>query len=93
MNVTLRMIDKQLRLVGVLMRLFMRNRSEKSMRRKDWSRLFFAGRKPNDLQCQEKWISRGDGSIVRVVVYKPLTGNDTLPGVLWIHGGGYVLGG
>lgn len=29
---------------------------------------------------------------VPVRVYRPVTGSGTLPGVLWIHGGGYVVG-
>ncbi len=31
--------------------------------------------------------------MVPVRVYRPVESSGTLPGVLWIHGGGYVLGG
>lgn len=33
-----------------------------------------------------------DAQTVRVRIYEPKEKSETLPGLLWIHGGGYVLG-
>src|SRR5690625_2402571 len=33
-----------------------------------------------------------DNPSLRVRIYEPKEKNETLPGLLWIHGGGYVLG-
>jgi acetyl esterase/lipase len=49
---------------------------------------------PRGLRVEERWIERTDGSSLRVKVYRA-TGQvtaDRVPGILWIHGGGYVLG-
>ena len=46
------------------------------------------------LEVAERWIPGPDGAPdVRVVVYEPSRPTaGTTPGLLWIHGGGYVLG-
>ncbi|MEW9674176.1 alpha/beta hydrolase [Ammoniphilus sp. 3BR4] len=33
-----------------------------------------------------------DNPLVRIRIYQPKNKSETLPGLLWIHGGGYVLG-
>ncbi|MGB7342434.1 MAG: alpha/beta hydrolase [Phototrophicaceae bacterium] len=45
------------------------------------------------LQCQEMYIpsTHGDPDI-RIRIYKPLDAPDNLPCMLYLHGGGYVLG-
>lgn len=51
------------------------------------------GRRIRGLQCDELWIKRGgDGSALRLRIYKPLEFEGELPGLLWLHGGGYGLG-
>lgn len=52
-----------------------------------------AGKCPNkEILYQERFINRKDGGKVRICIYKPKTANKNMPGVLWIHGGGYGLG-
>jgi len=95
MKVTFRMIDRQLRLIGVLLRLVFSKRSEKDLRKKNPLMQFLKGRKPKDLFYQQEWIARPDGSRLRIVIYKPLKGiaaGSEVPGVLWLHGGGYAIG-
>jgi acetyl esterase/lipase len=48
--------------------------------------------KDNTIRFSEEYIPRTDGSSLRVCIFKPLTHKKAVPGVLWIHGGGYALG-
>ncbi len=52
----------------------------------------FKGKDVEGLGCSEEWVSRGDGSSIRVRIYKPLAPVKDVPGVLWSHGGGYAQG-
>ncbi|MFN8399621.1 MAG: alpha/beta hydrolase [Anaerolineales bacterium] len=47
---------------------------------------------PDDLQIENIFITGPDGNQVRVRVYKPKSANEALPALLWIHGGGYLIG-
>lgn len=96
MKVSYKMIDKQLRLRGFLFNLLVSRSSEdkyiKLMQtvKKLTSRQ--KGRKVDGLEMTEEWITREDGSKLRVCVYKPLHLKGDAPGVLWLHGGGYAQG-
>ncbi|TLG71558.1 alpha/beta hydrolase [Culicoidibacter larvae] len=50
------------------------------------------GRTSKLLDCSEVSVQRSDGSLLRLCVYKSLQGAQGVPGVLWIHGGGYATG-
>ncbi|WP_083511884.1 alpha/beta hydrolase [Alicyclobacillus acidiphilus] len=51
------------------------------------------GKSIKGLSCSEEWIPRsGDNSRLRICIYKPLEPKPDVPGVLWIHGGGYAMG-
>src|SRR3546814_10446357 len=79
--------------LGRVMRLLLRPRTVGAFRRMDrLNRIMLKGRKPNDLACSEVWIPRRDGGQLRVVVYKPKQAAANLPAVLWLHGGGYLMG-
>lgn len=41
---------------------------------------------------EEKYITREDGSLLRLCVYSPKDKKTGVPGLLWIHGGGYAIG-
>lgn len=41
---------------------------------------------------EEKYIPREDGSLLRICVYTPKEAKENVPGLLWIHGGGYAIG-
>lgn len=46
-----------------------------------------------NLECTEKFISRKkDGSKLKVYIYKASNTKENVPGVLWLHGGGYAMG-
>ena len=44
------------------------------------------------INYEEKFIVREDGSELRICVYSPKDKKENVPGLLWIHGGGYGLG-
>lgn len=51
------------------------------------------GKNIEGLHCEEKYIpSNNGGPDIRVRVFKPLNFSGELPGMLYIHGGGYMLG-
>lgn len=41
---------------------------------------------------EKKYITREDGTKLRICVYSPKEKKESVPGVLWIHGGGYAIG-
>lgn len=85
------MIDKELRATGRLMRIingaFTENRLRLLGKLKVKVRV-----KDKTIQFIEEYIPREDGSRMRMCIYKPLESKDNVPGVLWLHGGGYALG-
>lgn len=93
MNIRNEMIDPELRWTGRIMRLLLRPRSVGAFRRMDrLNRLLLKGRHPADLDCREVSIARRDGGQQRMVIYKPKQAATNLPAVLWLHGGGYLMG-
>ena len=50
------------------------------------------GKHGDDTHYEQVYISRADGTTLRICVYTPLTPVEDAPGLLWIHGGGYFLG-
>ncbi len=96
MKVTYAMIDKQLRLRGFLFNLFFRKSSEAKFLKLMHSAKKFAekakGRKIKGIHSSEEWITREDGTKLRICIYRPKHSVNNVPGVLWLHGGGYALG-
>lgn len=48
--------------------------------------------KSPQLDYEERLIPREDGSQLRLCIYRPKVPVDHVPGVLWLHGGGYSMG-
>jgi acetyl esterase/lipase len=94
MRVTLQMIDPELRLAGVAARALFRpsERFFRLVRRVD--RRTHGSDVPG-LECEQRWVDSLDaGARVRVRTYRPpgRSGSSGLPGVLFLHGGGYAFG-
>ena len=47
---------------------------------------------PWKIRCEQIKIPRADGSELRLCVYSPRKREGEMPGLLWIHGGGYAMG-
>jgi acetyl esterase/lipase len=94
MHITSEMIDRELRWMGRIMRLLLRPTTPAAFRRLNWlNRLLLEGRKPRDLDAAEHWIPRRDGKQLRIMVYRARRHSATkVPGLLWMHGGGYLIG-
>jgi acetyl esterase len=45
-----------------------------------------------DFSLEDDYIEGPDGNSLRLRIYRPKSSNETLPVLLWIHGGGYILG-
>ncbi|MRH43586.1 alpha/beta hydrolase fold domain-containing protein [Aquibacillus halophilus] len=90
------MIDKQLRIKGMLYNLLINKPSEeKYIKFMHTVKKQMEKRKGQDvegLQFSEEWITRKDGTKLRICIYKPLNPKKEIPGVLWLHGGGYSQG-
>lgn len=96
MRVTRKMINKQLRIRGYLSTLFIRKSSEDkyikflhTIKKVTEKR---KGKGVKGLHSSQEWLTREDGSKLRLRIYKPLDLNKQVPGVLWLHGGGYSQG-
>lgn len=89
-------IDKELRFRGFLHNLLIRKSNEEKyiqfMHRVKKLTERLKGRKPAELHFQEEWITREDGSKLRLCIYRPHHLTKAVPGVLWLHGGGYAQG-
>lgn len=97
MKVSRKMVNKQLKFKGMLLDKLVTKSSEEAFiqsmhNSKKQMDKRFKGKDMEGLDCSEEWVSRGDGSSIRVRIYKPLRPVNNVPGVLWIHGGGYAQG-
>ena len=93
MKITGKMIDRELRWTGRIMRLLLPLSTPAAFRR--LNRLgarTLKGKKPKDLQVTEAWIPRRDGGRQRLMIYRSLHSRAGIPGLLWLHGGGYLMG-
>lgn len=93
MNITREMLHPELRGIGMLMKGFSVSEGKKL----EFSNAFLdhvvAGKTLcSKLSMEQRYISRPDGSQLRICIYTPKVPKPQVPGLLWIHGGGYALG-
>ena len=51
------------------------------------------GENAEGLKCEEAYVPSSDGShSIRVRIYRPLNSDGELPAMLYLHGGGYIMG-
>ena len=92
MKVTYKMIDKELRLHARLLKHSI------VPKEKRFKLLIKLGnrikRKSVDGYDSEEYFikSREKGRSIRVIVYKPVNSKKNIPGLLYMHGGGYIMG-
>ena len=92
MKIRRQTIDRELRFMGTVMKLLMRPSTPQAFARLARLSRHLRGRKPRDLHCHEVLIPRRDGGSLRVVVYRARAERADRPAVLWLHGGGYLIG-
>ena len=87
------MIDKDLRGAGVTLKLLNRSFTKRKMRMLNkllHSKLMTVH--DDALIIETILLSRKDGSTLRVCLFKPKYPINDVPGILWLHGGGYAFG-
>jgi acetyl esterase/lipase len=87
------MINKELRLSGIIIRTFLPFFKEKTFKlcNKVLDK-FMKGKCNSKIKYEQKWITRSDGTKLRICIYSPENPKENVPGLLWIHGGGYAFG-
>lgn len=94
MKIKSSMIDKDLRTTGIMMKiipnLFFTESGLRLLNKLSNKRRVKV--KGDTMQVTEEWIARRDGSKLRVCIFRPLKPVEGVPGLLWLHGGGYALG-
>jgi acetyl esterase/lipase len=87
------MIAKELRPYSWFFKLFLNSYTEARFRLFHKVTQFFQlGKTDKYMDCSQLWIERDDRSKLRICIYKPKDTNGKMPGVLWMHGGGYGMG-
>lgn len=93
MKVTNKMINKDVRLIGSILRKFTSSvtveRYEKQHRRELKKAPAVTSK---TLDVEKIQLKRPDGTEMRTIIVKPKHEVKDVPAVLWLHGGGYVLG-
>jgi acetyl esterase/lipase len=87
------MIDKDLRATGIIIKII--NNTFTVSRLKLINRIMNKSRiriKDGKIQVNNEWITRKDSSKMRICIFKPNVLKENVPGVLWLHGGGYAIG-
>lgn len=97
MKITNEMIDKELRATGKVVNIVFKARNKESYIKlsKRFNKINkLSKRNPKDMILEKRWINFRDGSKkICVNIYKLNNKNsDKVPGVLWLHGGGYSMG-
>ena len=89
------MIDRQLRPIGEAIRFVWQSLSERKFKFCNFILKNFgrgADVTPWKIKCEQIKIPRADGSELRLCIYSPRKREGEMPGLLWIHGGGYAMG-
>lgn len=92
MHISDSMIHKDLRQAGRVLRKILPQFTERTFKMADFFLKSIRGRCRSDLQFEEVYLQRSDGSHLRLCVYSPRIAKADVPGLLWIHGGGYAMG-
>lgn len=93
MKVTNQMIHKDVRFMGAILRKFTSGMTAERFLKAHQNELRTADKKkPRTAKMEKIYLERPDGSKMRTVILKPDHEVKDVPVVLWLHGGGYVLG-
>lgn len=92
MQVDKTMIHPELRTAGAGSRLVFSGFSKRTFRMANFVMRARKGRCKSPLQYEQIYLPRADGSVLRLCVYSPISPREGVPGLLWLHGGGYAMG-
>lgn len=87
------MINKDIRLLGVILRKFTSGVTEERYRKQHLKeQKIWRKKQPKHGVMTHVLLERSDGTQMRTMILKPDHPVKDVPAVLWLHGGGYVLG-
>ncbi|MDD4074496.1 MAG: alpha/beta hydrolase [Eubacteriales bacterium] len=94
MKITKEMIHPELRTTGTLLRTFWPEYSvQKFAYCNKFMDSFFKGHAfTKEIEYQQLYTQRPDGTPLRLCVYAPKARRADVPGLVWFHGGGYAIG-
>jgi len=93
MRVKISAINKELRTSGRIFKLLNPTFTESRIRIfARLTRKFLHGTTDQSLDCNEQWIIRDDNTQLRVCIFNSKEHSAKVPGILWMHGGGYGMG-
>ena len=93
MHVTRKMIHKDVRLIGIILRPLTNGTTvDKLYKTQEKTEKKVEKYKPKSSQMQKIFLKREDGSDQRMVILSPKRAVKDVPAVLFLHGGGYALG-
>lgn len=93
MKVKMSMINRELRTYGRIFKLLNPTFTESRIRIfAGLTRKFLRGKTAKSIDCSERWILRDDNSQMRICIFKSQEHSGKVPGILWMHGGGYGMG-
>jgi hypothetical protein len=93
MHITNDIINKEIRLRGIVINKLLSFFTTKAFKRcNNMLDLFMKGRCRSNINYEQKWILRPDGSKLRICIYSSKNPKENVPGLLWIHEGGYAIG-
>jgi len=86
------MIHPELRKTGAFIRLVLPSYTLRKFRMAGVLINTAKGKCRSKLNYTQQYIPRGDGTRLRVCIYSPASPQKNVPGLLWMHGGGYAFG-
>lgn len=86
------MVNKELKNTSDILRFLNPYFTEKKFRILNKAVKLIQGMHSKKIKYDNIYLNRGDGSKLRVCVYYPIEKRENVPGILWIHGGGYAFG-
>lgn len=92
MHISNSSIDPGLRRTGKIIRTIMPSLTEKKIKAIQGMISLSKGINNTKFNYEQHFVTRADGSKLRLCVYSSDTPKKDAPGVLWIHGGGYAMG-
>ncbi len=92
MQIKSSMIHPELRKAGEFIRLVLPCFTERKFRMAKVAIDRLKGKVRRGMKYEQVYISREDGSQLRLCIYSPLSHRECIPGMLWLHGGGYAMG-
>lgn len=85
-------LDRQLRLPGRIIQLFLGTFVPWKVIVANFFLKVFHLFRPVGIQKDVNWIPSSDGSRLRLCIYRLKGSPQDVPGILWMHGGGYLIG-